>query len=128
MVIAVFDTSEDTLDMLRQFFEHHGFVVVTAFTYALRDGRTDLEAFMRQHRPDVVVYDIALPYDENWRLYEHIRSSPACVDVPFVLTTTNEAQVRKVAGDRPIIEIVGKPYDLDLLGKTVTRAAGRGAP
>jgi CheY-like chemotaxis protein len=127
MVIAVFDTSEDTLDMLRQFFEHQGFVVVTAFTHSLRDGKTDLEAFMRQHQPQVIVYDIALPYDENWRLYEHIRSSPACAGVPFVLTTTNEAQVRKVAGDRPIIEIVGKPYDLDLLATTVARVAGRGA-
>jgi CheY-like chemotaxis protein len=127
MVIAVLNTSEDTIEMLKQFFEHKGFVVVTAFTRALREGKTDLEAFMRQHQPDVIVYDVALPYEENWRLLAHIRSSPACDGVPFVLTTTNEAQVRKVAGDEPILEIVGKPYDLDLLTETVTRAAGRRA-
>jgi CheY-like chemotaxis protein len=127
MVVAVFNTSEDTIDMLRHLFEHKGFVVVTAFTYALRDGKTDLEAFMRQHQPDVIVYDIALPYEDNWRLFAHIRSSPACEGVPFVLTSTNVAQVRKVAGDQPIVEIVGKPYDLDRLAETVTRAAGRRA-
>jgi CheY-like chemotaxis protein len=122
MVLAVFNTSEDTIDMLRVFFEHKGFVVVAAFTSALRDGKTDLEALMRQHKPAVIVYDIALPYEENWRLFEHIRASPACAGVPFVLTSTNEAQVRKVAGHVPIFEIVGKPYDLEQLGDLVKRA------
>jgi CheY-like chemotaxis protein len=122
-VVAVFNTSEDTIEMLRHLFEHQGFVVVTAFTHALRDGKTDLEALMRQHHPAVVVYDIALPYEQNWRLFQHIRSSPACVGVPFVLTTTNTAQVHKVAGaDEPIHEIVGKPYDLEQLVKAVGRA------
>jgi CheY-like chemotaxis protein len=123
MVVAVFNTSEDTTDMLRVFFEHKGFVVVTAFTNAIRDGKTDLEALMRQHKPAVIVYDVALPYEENWRLFEHIQASPACDGVPFVLTSTNEAQVRKVAGGVPVFEIVGKPYDLEQLGVLVTRAA-----
>jgi CheY-like chemotaxis protein len=124
MVVAVFDTSEDTTDMLRQLFEHRGFVVVTAFTHDIRDGKTELEALMRQHRPDVIVYDVALPYEENWRLFQHIRTSPCCQDIPFVVTTTNETQVRKVAGDEPVLEIVGKPYDLDQLVAKVTAAAG----
>ena len=93
--IGVFNTSEDTIDMLREFFEHNGFVVVTAFTHDLRDGETDLEALMRQYHPAAIVYDIALPYDANWRLFEHIRAAPACAGVPFVLTSTNKAQVRK---------------------------------
>lgn len=125
-VVAVFNTSEDTIEMLRHLFEHEGFVVVTAFTHALRDGKTDLEALMRQHQPTVVVYDIALPYEQNWRLFQHIRSSPACVGVPFVLTTTNTAQVQRVASaDEPIHEIVGKPYDLEQLVNAVKGAVAR---
>jgi DNA-binding response OmpR family regulator len=121
--VAVINTSEDTIDMLRYLFESHGFVVVSAFTHKIRDGHTDLETLMRQHRPAAIVYDIGLPYEENWRLFENIRSSPACDGVPFVVTTTNEAQVRKVAGDEPVLEIVGKPYDLDLLVKKVKSVA-----
>src|SRR3954470_20256685 len=122
MVVAIFNTSEDTTDMLRHLFEHEGFVVVTAFTYDLRDGHVELEALMRQHRPDVIIYDIAIPYEPNWRLFENIKASPACQAIPFVLTTTNEAQVRKIAGDAPLLELVGKPYDLDRLLEKVKSA------
>jgi DNA-binding response OmpR family regulator len=121
-VVAVFNTSEDTTDMLRVVLEFAGFVVLTAFTHALRDGKTDLEGFMRQYRPSVVVYDIALPYEPNWRLFERIRDSPACAGVRFVLTSTNVAQVRAVAGDHRVHEIVGKPYDLDELVRLVRAA------
>jgi CheY-like chemotaxis protein len=123
-VVAIFNTSEDTTDMLRVVLEHAGFVVVTAFTNLLRDGRTDLEALMRQHQPKVIVYDIALPYEANWRLFEHIRDSPACAPARFVLTTTNVAQVRKVAGPgHQMLELVGKPYDLDALVRLVKTAS-----
>src|SRR5690242_312667 len=96
-VVAVFNTSKDTTDLLRVVIERAGYVVITAFTNALRDGEIDLEAFMRQHRPEVVVYDIAIPYEENWRLFQHIRDSPACAGVRFVLTTTNVGQLEAIA-------------------------------
>jgi len=121
--VAVFNTSQDTTDLLRITFEMAGFVVVTSFTNMLRDGKVDYEAFMRQHRPKVVIYDIAVPYEQNWRLFEHFRASPAAKDVQFVLTTTNVAQVQKIAGtEQQIYEIVGKPYDLDMIVRAVKEA------
>src|SRR6476646_6847188 len=115
-VVAVFNSSEDTTEMLRVVIEHAGFVVVTVFTHSLRDGKIDFDGFMRQHCPKVIVYDVAVPYEQNWRLFEHFRDTPASRDVQFVLTTTNVAQVQKVAKpDQQIYEIVGKPYDLDIL-------------
>ena len=90
-VVAVFNTSEDTTDLLRIVLEQAGFVVVTAFTNALRDGKIDFESFMRQHQPCVIVYDIAVPYEQNWKLFQHFRESPACRGVHFVVTTTNAA-------------------------------------
>jgi CheY-like chemotaxis protein len=71
--------------------EQAAFVVVTAMTAAIRDGKVDLESFMRQHKPKVIVYDIAIPYEQNWRLFQHLRKSPASTGVRFVLTTTNVA-------------------------------------
>jgi len=124
-VVGIFNTSQDTVDMLRELFEHKGFVAVSLFTYNVRDGKVDLDGWMHQHQPSVIVYDIALPYEENWRLFKHIRDSPACKNVPFLLTTTNVAQVRRVAGDAEIYEIVGKPYDLEQLLDAVSNAASQ---
>jgi CheY-like chemotaxis protein len=123
-VVAIFNTSEDTTDLLRIVFENEGFVAVTAYTNLLRDGRVDLEAFMRQHQPRVIVYDIAIPYEQNWRLCEHMRSAPACAGVSFVLTTTNLKHVATLAGNTEVHEIVGKPYDLAQIVDAVKRAAG----
>jgi DNA-binding response OmpR family regulator len=123
--VAIFNTSEDTTEVLRIALEHEGYVVVTAFTHFVRDGKTDVEAFMRQHRPKVIIYDIALPYEENWRLFTHLRDSPACQGVCFVITTTNEKHVRAVAGPQlEVLEIVGKPYDLGILSERVRACLG----
>jgi CheY-like chemotaxis protein len=126
-VVAIFNTSEDTTDLLRIVFENAGFVVVTAFTNHLRDGKVDLEAFMRQHHPRVIVWDIAVPYEQNWRLYEHMRSAPACRGVSFVVTTTNVRYVQKLAGDEEVHEIIGKPYDLNQIVEAVKRVGGEPA-
>jgi len=123
-VVAILNTSEDTIDMLRLILEKAGCIVVAAFTNHLRDGRIDFEHFVRQHQPTVVVYDVAPPYEQNWRLFQHFRTRPVCRDVPFVLTTTNAAHVKALAGaEHPLHEIVGKPYDLKELVRRVKRAA-----
>jgi len=92
-VVAVINTSPDVVDMLRLTLEHAGIVVVSAMTWEVRDGEVDLERFMLQHRPKVVLYDVAPPYESNWLLFEHIRAMPVMAGVHFVLTTTNARQV-----------------------------------
>ncbi|MBA3270195.1 MAG: hypothetical protein H0T71_06750 [Acidobacteria bacterium] len=125
-VVAIFNTSPDTVEMLRIVIEREGFVVVSAFTYDLRDAVVDLEAFVRQHHPRVVVYDIAPPYQENWRLFQHICSLHELRRTRFVVTTTNIEQLRKVAGaeQRELYEFVGKPYDLGLIAAAVKQRIG----
>jgi DNA-binding response OmpR family regulator len=118
-VVAVINTSPDVVDMLRLALEHAGFVVVSAFTFEIREGVTDIEHFVRQHRPAVILYDIAPPYEANWQLFQRIRAMEVMKGRRFILTTTNAHQLQKLAGSgEHFHEIVGKPYDLD----EITRA------
>ena len=67
-----------------------------------------------KHKPRVIVYDIAPPYENNWLLFRHIRAMPVMKDVHFVLTSTNVKHVEDLAkgNEQRIYEIVGKPFDL----------------
>ena len=123
-VVAIFNSSPDIVDMLRIALEQAGLVVVATLTHMIRDGEVDIDAFLRQHKPDVIVYDIAPPYDANWRLFQHLSSHTPMHGCEIVLTSTNAARVTELVGrTRRIFEIVGKPYDLEQLGDLVTRAA-----
>ena len=82
--------------------------------------RAEVSRTVTEHQPAVIVYDVSIPYEQNWRLFEHFRDSPACRGVVFVVTTTNVQQLRKVAGPGPELhEIIGKPYDLDAVVSSV---------
>jgi DNA-binding NtrC family response regulator len=126
-VVAVFNTSPDTVEMLRIVLEQAGFVVMGLYTYDVRDGKIELESLMRQHEPDVVIYDIAPPYDKNWREFQHMCSMPSLAKRKFVLTTTNERRLREVVDEEvpTMFEIVGKPYDLGLIVDQVKKLSGR---
>jgi CheY-like chemotaxis protein len=122
--VAIINSTPDVIEMLRLAFESAGITAVGTFTHAIRDGEIDIEAFMRQHDPQVVLYDIAPPYPNNWLLFQHIAHLPVMKGKHFILTTTNRMHVEKLAAGSklPIFEIVGTPYDLGQLIEEVRQA------
>jgi CheY-like chemotaxis protein len=126
LTVAVLNTSDDVVELLRILFEQRGYAVVSAHVDAIKRSEMDIGAFVRQHRPDVVVYDIPPPYDTHWTFMNHVRTMPEFESVPFVLTTTNERRLREIVGSEPeLLEIVGKPYDLDRIAEAVEAAIKR---
>lgn len=123
-VAAVINTSPDVVDILRAVFEPAGIVVVSALTHEIREGKVDVDRFLRLHDPDVVVYDIAPPYQANWQLFQHMCRLAAMGSRPIVLTSTNPERVHEFVGrNQHVYEIVGKPFDLDLVVRAVKEAA-----
>ena len=112
-VAAVINTTPDAIDLMKDALERAGIVVATGYTHDIRDGKLDLESFLHTHRPDVIVYDIAPPYDRNWAFLQNLRRT-LLRDYRFVLTTVNRDRVEKLIGrDEKIYEIVGKEDDLN---------------
>ena len=63
-VVAVINSNEDTVQLLRQCLEMNGFrQVVTAHVRDIREGATDFLEFVSRTQPAVFVYDISIPYD-----------------------------------------------------------------
>lgn len=122
-VVAIINTSPDTVSLLADLLERAGFLVVTLYTHDIRDGRVDLEAFLRTHRPRVILYDIAPPYERNWQFLQHLRQT-VLGGCQFVLTTTNPSRVEPfVKGDDRVYEVVDKASNLDEILRATREAA-----
>lgn len=112
-IIAVFNSSDDTVEMLRTALESDGLHTGSGHIGELKKGELDFVAFIEHHRPAVIVYDISLPYDTNWNFLKLVRSSEPAKECRFILTTTNKPALDRLVGENDALEIIGKPYDLD---------------
>ena len=121
--VAVFNASDDTVDMLTEMFDQHGFHTVNGHVSAIKRGEIDFVKFLAEHDPQVLVWDISPPYDKNWVFFTLLRTSAALTGRGIVVTTTHKAHLDAMAGvDTGAIEILGKPYDLDAVLAAVQRA------
>jgi CheY-like chemotaxis protein len=89
-------------------------------------AHVEVEQFINQHKPDVVVYDVPMPYGSSWDLLDVIRAMPSLQSQRFVITTRNKRKLEQVVGRTSVVEIAGQPEDLRRLLKAV-EAAGASA-
>lgn len=121
-VVAIFNSSDDTVDLLRTALDAEGFHTVVGHIGELKKGALDLETFIEHHDPTVIVYDISPPYDQNWTFLRLVRSADAVKARHFVITTTNKPALDRLVGETEAIEIIGKPYDLRQVVASVRHA------
>lgn len=123
-VVAVINSNDDLVEMLRLSFEQAGFLVVSAHVDAIKRGVTNLTDFVRAHKPNVIVFDLVPPYDRSYRFVEHLRGIDALTGCQFVLTSTNPNRVHELAKtSEEVFEVVGKPYDLEQITRAVKEAS-----
>jgi len=113
-MVAIVNTSDDLVQVLRDELISHGFNVVTAHIRDIKSGHEDFTAFLTGHDPDVIIYDIAVPYEDNWTFFQTLRQLPAARNRDFVVTTVNKRILDQRVGDTHAIEIQGgRADDLD---------------
>ena len=120
-VVAILDSDPDTMEMLQMALESEGFVVAIGNLHDFRAHEQDLLAFLERIRPDVILYDLSPPYEENWAFLQRVRELPTFARSALVITTSNERAVRRFVS-LPVVEIFGKPYDLDALIRAMRQA------
>jgi hypothetical protein len=124
-VVAILNSNDDTVEMLRAMLEIEGMVAVTAHVSDLRRGQFDFAGFLSEHDPRVIIFDIPPPYDRSWLFLQHLRALPSMKGRKFVLTSTNPQRVQQIASpEEPVYEIIGKPYDLQVIIDAVRKGLG----
>ena len=122
-VVAIINTSDDLVELLKVNIEAAGLVVVTIHISEIRQATFDVETWLKVHDPRVVLYDVAPPYDKSWRFLDHLRSSPSFAGRRFVLTSPNVARVHEVVKtDETVYEVAGQAEDLHQIVQAVREA------
>ena len=105
---------DEVIEPLRAGCAKAGFQTVAAKLSEIQSGVLDLVAFVQQHRPTVVVYDIPRPYEANWNFLRLLRETDSLKRLGWVLTTTDKKALEAAVGVSEVFEIViGKPYCID---------------
>jgi len=126
-VVALFNASDDTSEMVQRMLDASGFNCLVGCHFAdLKNGRIDFARYLGAREPAVVIIDISPPYQENWHFFKSLRDHTAMEGRGLVLTTTNKRRLDEVVGaDSEAFEIVGKPYDLDQIKDAIHAAVKR---
>jgi DNA-binding NtrC family response regulator len=123
-VVAIVNSNDDVVEMLRLAFEQAGMVVVSAHVDQIKRGVTSLADFVAEHNPKVVLFDLVPPYDRSWRFVEHLTRAKLMNGRRFVITSANARMARELSGtSEEVFEIVGKPYDISQITDAVKQAS-----
>jgi CheY-like chemotaxis protein len=121
--ITVLNSSAETIEILKIALEEQGYAVSTGHVADVKKGQIDVIDFVAEHQPDVIIFDVAIPYEENWRFLRLLQSSDAVKDVKWVITTTHKKRLEELVGEcGEVYEVVGKPYDLIQITNAVKNA------
>jgi DNA-binding response OmpR family regulator len=120
--LVILNNSALLLKMLCEWFEQRRYHCDTAVLADMRHAHEEVGAFIKAHRPDVVIYDVGMPYRSSWDLLAVIRSASALQSQPFVVTTPNKRKLEQAVGRTPAIEIGDRDADLLRVLKAVEAA------
>jgi CheY-like chemotaxis protein len=127
VVVAIINTNDDLVNVLREALIEHGFNVVTGHIRDIKAGRLDFAEFLRAHNPTAIIYDIAVPYEDNWTFFQTLKQLPDAKHRDFVVTTVNRRVMQQRVGQADVIEIQGgRADDLDPVVDAVVKLRSKG--
>jgi len=104
--VLLVEDDRDTREMYSEYLSYSGLQVTEAPT-----GRRALES-VRNHRPDVVVTDLAMPEMDGRELSRRLRSDRETADLPIIAVSGQLSPGERIAGADVVLE---KPCEPDRL-------------
>jgi hypothetical protein len=114
-LVALFNASDDTVDMIAKLLTESGSnqTLIWCRFADLKKGIVNFDTYMGDHNPEVVIFDLSPPYDENWQFFTTMRDAHTMQGRGAVLTTTNKQRLDEIVGeDSHALEAVGRRQDL----------------
>jgi DNA-binding response OmpR family regulator len=121
-IVALFNASDDTIDMVEKLLTTSGGeqTLIWCNFADLKKGIVNFGAYMDEYNPEVVIFDLSPPYDENWRFFKTMRDDELMKGRGVVLTTTNKRRLDEVVGEDSLaLEVVGRPKDLQEIDSAI---------
>jgi DNA-binding response OmpR family regulator len=121
-IVALFNASDDTIDMIQKILTDSDSdqTLIWCHFADLKKGIVNFARYMERHNPEVVIFDISPPYDENWKFFKTMRDDRVMNGRGVVLTTTNKNRLDEVLGeDSNALEVVGRPKDLQQIDAAI---------
>ena len=121
-IVALFNASDDTIDMVQKLLTESGSdqTLIWCHFADLKKGVVNFGKYMENHNPEVVIFDLSPPYDENWKFFKTMRDDKAMSGRGVVLTTTNKNRLDEVLGeDSQALEVVGRAKDLQQIDAAI---------
>lgn len=120
--IAIINMSPDFIDTVRGVLEEAHYEVCSEYVSTFRDGDHSFVSFVREQRPDLVVWDVSMPYASNWTFLEGLLNRAELRCTRFILLTTNSHAVERMIGRHGDFDILGKPFKIETLLASIARA------
>lgn len=110
-LVAILDSRMEFLGALREALVADGHGVVAARLAEIQDGTLDLVAFIDQHDPALIVYDLPRPVERHWNFLRLLRETDSLKSRRWILTTTDKNALDAAVGSSAVIDtIFGQPY------------------
>jgi two-component system alkaline phosphatase synthesis response regulator PhoP len=110
--LLLVDDNEDILFMLKSMFQFKGYYVT------VKDNTEQLEKFIIQQKPDIILMDMLLSGSNGCELCKQIKANPGLAAIPIVMMSAmpNAGTTCLEAGANSFIE---KPFEMDNMMETI---------
>jgi len=118
VTVVVVDDSAPDQRLAEILLKHAGHTVMVS-----GDGQAGLDLIRREH-PDLIIADLITPTIDGYELARAVRADAHTATTPIILQTAHylEAEVRRLAAQIGIQEVIIKPYEPQAFLDTVAKA------